>query len=95
MSSAAEVAPVSALSPRDAAILDFEGSWWEADGPKEAEIRERFELSAPRYYQILNALLDDPDALAHSPLLIKRLRRLRAVRQERRSARHLPFPVGV
>ncbi len=77
------------LSERDAAILDFEASWWEAAGAKEAEIRDRFELSAPRYYQILNALLDDPHALAHSPLLVKRLQRLRSRRQESRSARHL------
>lgn len=77
------------LSERDAAILDFEASWWEAAGAKEAEIRARFDLSAPRYYQILNQLLDDPDALAYAPLLVKRLRRLRARRQENRSARHL------
>lgn len=77
------------LSERDAAVLDFEASWWEASGAKEAEIRERFDMSAPRYYQVLNALLDNPEALAHSPLLIKRLRRLRSQRQENRSARHL------
>nr|NLI51457.1 DUF3263 domain-containing protein [Propionibacterium sp.] len=89
------VAPVADLSDRDAAILDFEESWWSAPGVKEAEIRERFGLSAPRYYQILNQLLDDPAALAHAPLLVKRLRRLRARRQEGRSARQLPVSVTV
>lgn len=86
-----EVAPSteSGLSDRDAAVLDFEASWWQASGAKDAEIRARFDLSAPRYYQVLNALLDDPAALAHSPLLVKRLRRLRAQRQESRSSRHL------
>jgi len=89
------VASVAAdLSERDAAILDFEASWWSASGVKEAEIRERFGLSAPRYYQILNQLLDDPAALAHAPLLVKRLRRLRARRQEGRS-RQLPVQVTV
>ncbi len=83
------------LSERDAAILDFEASWWEAAGSKESEIRERFDLSVPRYYQILNGLLDDPAALEHAPLLVKRLRRLRAQRQESRSARHLTFSARV
>ena len=54
-----------------------------------AAIRETFELSSTRYYQILNALLDDPAALAHDPLLIRRLRRLRERRQRARSARRL------
>lgn len=83
--------PASGLSERDAAILDFEASWWSASGSKEVEIRERFDLSAPRYHQILNGLLDDPGALVHAPLLVKRLRRLRQRRHEGRSARHLSF----
>lgn len=83
------------LSTRDAAILDFEAAWWAAGGAKDAEIRERFDLSAPRYYQILNQLIDDPDALAHQPLLVKRLRRLRQSRQENRSARHLNVKANV
>lgn len=81
--------PESGLSTRDAAILDFEASWWSASGAKEAEIRQRFDLSAPAYYQIMNGLLDSEAALAHQPLLVKRLRRLRRRRQQERSARHL------
>ena len=77
------------LTALEAAILDFEASWWAADGAKDAEIRARFDLSAPRYYQLLNALIDRPEALAHAPLLVKRHRRLRQRRQEARSARHL------
>lgn len=79
----------SGLSERDIEILDFEKVWWRADSSKEAEIRDRFELSAVRYYQILNALIDHPDALAHDPLLVKRLRRLREARQQARSAQRL------
>lgn len=81
--------PTSGLSERDMAILEFESSWWEAPGSKDVEIRQRFQLSAPRYYQELNRLIDDPDALAYKPLLVKRLRRQRAKRQQQRSARHL------
>jgi hypothetical protein len=83
------------LSARDAAILDFEKQWWALSGTKESEIRERFELSAPRYYQLLNALIDTPEALAHDPLLVKRLRRQRASRQKERSARRLGITIEV
>jgi hypothetical protein len=65
------------LTDRDKAILEFERSWWTQDGPKEALIHERFELSASRYYQLLNELLERPDAMEHDPLVVRRLRRLR------------------
>ncbi|PFG66104.1 uncharacterized protein DUF3263 [Propionibacteriaceae bacterium ES.041] len=81
----------AALSERDAEILDFERQWWKYAGAKEQGIRERFDMSTTRYYQVLNALIDKPEALAHDPLLVKRLRRLRATRQRARSARRLGF----
>ncbi|MFT3970903.1 MAG: DUF3263 domain-containing protein [Micropruina sp.] len=87
--------PAAPLSERSAAILDFEKQWWSFPGTKEAEIRERFGLSAPRYYQLLNDLIDTEEALAHDPLLVKRLRRQRAARQRERSAKRLGFNVKV
>ncbi|MFP5416415.1 MAG: DUF3263 domain-containing protein [Actinomycetes bacterium] len=80
---------VAGLTEREADVLDFESSWWSAGENKEAAILERFQLSSPRYYQVLNALIDRPEALAHAPMLVKRLRRQRQRRQESRSARHL------
>ena len=77
------------LSERDEQVLAFERQWWKYAGAKESAIRELFDMSATRYYQVLNALIDDPAALAHDPMLIKRLRRLRATRQRTRSARRL------
>jgi hypothetical protein len=77
------------LSARDAEILAFERQWWKFAGAKEQAIRDAFQMSATRYYQVLNALIDRPEALAHDPLLVKRLRRLRATRQRLRSARRL------
>jgi hypothetical protein len=73
-----------ALTDRDRAILDFERSWWTQPGPKETAIRERFELSPTRYYEILNELLEDPAAMDHDPLLLRRLRRLRDRRRRQR-----------
>lgn len=79
----------STLSERDRAILAFERQWWRFPGAKEQGIREEFDMTAARYYQILNALLDDPEALKADPLLVKRLRRMRDERQASRSARRL------
>ncbi|HEX8971723.1 MAG: DUF3263 domain-containing protein [Oryzihumus sp.] len=91
MSAAAEVTPTSAeeLSERDREIIAFERQWWKYAGAKEQAIRELFDMSATRYYQVLNALIDSPAALEADPMLIKRLRRLRASRQRARSARRL------
>ena len=77
------------------AILEFEKQWWSFAGTKESEIRERFNLSAPRYYQLLNDLIETEEALAHDPLLVKRLRRQRSARQRERSAKRLGFSVKV
>lgn len=69
------------LSPRDRDILDFERTWWTLPGPKHGAIRERLGISGTRYYQLLNDLLDRPDAVAYDPLTVKRVRRLREQRR--------------
>lgn len=77
------------LTDRDRQILDFEsdGRHWRYAGSKEDEVRRRFGVSATRYYQLLNALLDEPQALAYAPMTVKRLRRLRTARQAARGHR--------
>ncbi len=77
------------LTERERDILGFERQWWRYAGAKETAIRELFDMSATRYYQVLNALIDRPESLAVDPMLVKRLRRLRATRQRARSARRL------
>lgn len=72
------------LEERDQKILTFERSWWRFAGAKEEAIASQFQLTATRYYQILNSLLDDPAALEFDPILVKRLRRMR---DSRRGAR--------
>jgi hypothetical protein len=94
MDSAAAPAPGLPASPgslteREREILAFERQWWKYAGAKETAIRDLFDLSATRYYQTLNALIDRPEALVHDPMLVKRLRRLRTTRQRTRSARRL------
>lgn len=77
------------LTERERAVLAFEHQWWRTAGAKEQAVRDRFGLSATRYYQILTALIDRDDALAAEPVLVGRLRRLRASRQRARKARRL------
>jgi hypothetical protein len=85
--------PADGLTRRDREILAFERQWWKYAGAKEQAIRELFDMSTTRYYQVLNALIDTPAALAADPMLVKRLRRLRASRQRQRSARRLGIEV--
>ncbi|MFI7668487.1 DUF3263 domain-containing protein [Nocardia sp. NPDC049526] len=81
------------LSRREHDILAFERQWWKYAGAKEEAIRELFGMSPTRYYQVLNAVVDRSEALAADPMLVKRLRRLRASRQKARAARRLGFQV--
>jgi len=85
----AELDASSPLSERDQKMLALERQWWKYSGAKEQAIRELFDMSATHYYQILNALIDTEAALAHDPMLVKRLRRLRTSRQRARTARRL------
>jgi hypothetical protein len=70
-------------------ILDFERNWWKGSMRKEHAVRARFGISPARYYQLLNRLIDQPEALEHDPMLVQRLRRLRESRRRRRFARRL------
>ncbi|MEW2579828.1 DUF3263 domain-containing protein [Streptomyces syringium] len=77
--------PVGAgLSDRDRALLALERRAWPGPGAKERAVRERLGITPTRYYQLLNALLDDPRALAHDPVTVNRLRRVRDARRGRR-----------
>ena len=76
-----------ALTDRDREMLAFERQWWRHPGSKEQAIKERFGMSPTRYYQVLNALLDVPAALAFDPLVVGRLQRLRMSRRGARAGR--------
>jgi Protein of unknown function (DUF3263) len=76
---------MSALSERDMRLLAFERGTWRTAGAKEQAIVEVLGISATRYYQLLNELIDSPDALMFDPVLVKRLRAQRARRQRMRS----------
>ena len=73
-----------ALTERDLAIIELERTWWSLGGSKESLIRERFDLSTSRYYDLLSNIVDSDEALRFDPLVIRRLRRLRAHRRRAR-----------
>jgi len=77
------------LDERSRALLDFERESWQLDIPKERAIRERFDFSPARYHQLLNRLLERPEALAYDPMLVRRLLRVRDARRRRRVAGQL------
>ncbi|MET9929570.1 MULTISPECIES: DUF3263 domain-containing protein [unclassified Streptomyces] len=72
------------LTEQEQALLAVERRSWPGPGAKERAVREGLGLSPTRYYQLLNALLDDPRALVHDPVTVNRLRRIREERQRRR-----------
>jgi hypothetical protein len=73
-----------ALTGRQRAVLDLERTWWQQPGSKATTIRSTLGLSPTRYYQVLAALVEDPDAVAYDPLVV---RRVRSARDRRRGAR--------
>ena len=77
------------LDERSRDLLDFERDWWMEPGPKERLVRERLGMSTARYHQLLNRVVDRPEALAYDPMLVRRLRRLRESRRRKRFARRL------
>jgi Protein of unknown function (DUF3263) len=73
------------LGEREQSVLAFERHWWRHAGAKEEAIRRQFGIGPTAYYQLLSRLIDDPAALAHDPMLVKRLQRQRASRRRQRS----------
>lgn len=79
----------SALTDREKSILRFEEQHWKYAAVKDSEINLRWHMTPTRYYQVLNQLIDKPEALAYAPLVVKRLQRLRKARREQRSSSRL------
>ncbi|WP_435856082.1 DUF3263 domain-containing protein [Streptomyces physcomitrii] len=81
---APRTAPRTELSARERDVLAMERRGWPTPGAKERAVREELGLAPVRYYQLLNALLDDRLALEHDPVTVNRLRRIRAARRTER-----------
>ena len=86
------IARTEVLSDRDRALLAFERQWSRHTASKEEAIRDVFAISAARYYQLLNAVIDSPAAVRHDPMLVRRLLRARDARTSARAAREFRIP---
>ncbi|WP_159501323.1 DUF3263 domain-containing protein [Microbacterium sp. 18062] len=75
------------LGDRDRGILAFESRWGAHAGAKEEAIRSELGLAPARYYQLLNRIIDTEAALAHEPMLVGRLRRIRDEQRRSRAPR--------
>ena len=80
----------SPLSELEKAVLVFEQSWVMKPEAKDEAIRQTFDFSPTKYYQILSGLLDLRPALEFDPMLIKRLQRERDQRRRSRDIRLHP-----
>lgn len=77
------------LTDRETQILEFEDAHTGGHlGRKELAIFDDLHLRPARYYQLLNRLLDNPDALAAYPALVTRLRRIRDASRAELRRRH-------
>jgi hypothetical protein len=78
------------LSEVDRMVLALERRQWSARGAKEQAIHDQLGWSLARYYQRLNAILDDPAAVRAEPSfvwsLIRRRERSRRLRSSSASA---------
>lgn len=74
------------LTQTDVQMLQFEKQWWHFEGSKQQAIRDTFGLTPTRYYQCLNTLLDNPEALSAEPVVVRRLQRQRQARRAKASA---------
>ena len=77
---------MTALTDRDRIVLDIASTMPRNDDALRVAVRDRLDLTVTRYYQMLNALLDNPDAYSANPLLV---RRLRSQRDRRRRTRRV------
>lgn len=62
------------LSASEADLLAFEGRWRKHTAAKERAIRDELGISPPRYYQLLERLLERPAAVRFDPMLVRSLR---------------------
>lgn len=65
------------LSDQDRLLLDFEGSRWKSRAAKAAAIWNSFGWTESRYQRALLRLIDNPEAEAFKPSVIRKLRAMR------------------
>lgn len=75
-----------AVTEHERGVLDIEARHWRYAATKEAAFRAELDMSATRYYQVLNSLTGNADAWEYAPRALARVVRLRDKTRLRRSA---------
>lgn len=83
------------MSELEQKVLDFERKWPVPTSLKHQAILAEFDLTPTRYFQILNLILDKPEAARRSPALVNRLRRLRHSHRKSRWESNHTLRLGV
>lgn len=81
-------APTRPASPDG--ILAIEQRTWRTPGAKAEAILDHLGMTETRYYQLLDEIIDTPEALRSNPALVSRLRERRARRLARRNGQDAP-----
>lgn len=76
----------NSLSELELRILEFEHRWYRHRGEKHVALSREFGISPIRYFQILNQIIDKPEAVVLEPTLVNRLRRMRDSRRRMHGA---------
>ena len=76
------------LTEAEVVVLEPERSWWPGLGPKDTAISQQLAMPITRHSELLNELIDCPEAEAHDPFVVRRLRRMRD-RRRRSRAQHM------
>jgi hypothetical protein len=71
------LARMAELTDMHRAVLDFEGQWFTEMTPKHAAVHERFGHSLAEHHRLVAWIIRQPEAVAHAPTTVRRLRRLR------------------
>ena len=62
------------LTEAEVVLIQFERSWWLRPGPKDQSIEFDLGLTAAAYYEQLLGIVFRPEAYAHDPLTVLRVR---------------------
>lgn len=64
------------MTDEDRLLLDFAAGTYRDRGAHADAVRAELGMSVTRYWQRIGRLLGDPEAVAYSPVVVNRLRRL-------------------
>lgn len=78
------------LTVREHTAIRLAARRYKYEGARETDVLHELGMTATRFWQYVNALIDRPEAVAAYPVDVRRLVRLREQRKAQRSPRRIP-----